>query len=260
MKTSVGEFNYSDAKMKRSWHHPILVWGSCEPHGEHLPYLTDSILAASIAYDSIMKTDIIDSFLILPAISYGSQNIGQTNKKFCIHMSSNTQYMILRDMVSSLLKQDIHDLIIINGHNGNNFKSIVRDIEQEFEYSFKIYVCNYLDVVDKETLRELTGKKLCYPDDHAGFTETSLMLHYLSDAVEMDLTTDDESKDFYGNAKSYKHFWSPRNWDDNSYMTRVGFAGEATAEDGEKIAEYITDELSKELKQIAYETNTKKNF
>lgn len=253
MKTCLSDINFTDVTTHYySWKVPIITWGSCEPHGEHLPYATDGLLANIITYESVEKTGLENIFMVLPPICFGSQNVGQTNKRFCLHVSSTTQLYFLRDIVRSLVNQSFHCLVIINGHNGNDFKLLVRDIENEFP-GFKIYVCNYLSVLDKEKTRELVHKKLDYEDDHAGFTETALMMYYYDNLVDTQYIIKDDSCDKKLPKKDLQYFWTPRDFDIYAYNTRIGYAGEASAKDGKILSEYITDEISSELIKISKE-------
>ena len=247
-KVNIVNSNWNDVKQMTTFQIAVLPWGACEPHGEHLSYCTDTLLASIISYDSVMKTKDHEKFMILPCVSFGSQNPGQTNKCFCIHMSIETQKMLLKDIVKSLEKQGVNHLVIVNGHNGNNFKTIVRDLEFEFE-GFKIYVCNYLDIANHEWIVNNVYENAPKVDDHAGFTETSLMLHYFGDLyVDKDALQPIDEIEIY--KETSKVLWTPRDWDIYSHNTRIGYAGDATEKYGEILAEHITDELSKELDKI----------
>lgn len=223
---------------------PIVPWGSIEPHGEHLPYITDSILAGNIAIDSATKSS--KTCLLLTPVSMGSQNPGQFDKPMCIHFSQDTQKAVLSDIVASLRRHGFTRLVVINGHNGNSFKGIVRDLE--FKYpDFKIYVCNYLDVVEKMK----PSDTIPFPeiDDHAGFTETSLMMHYAPTLMDLSRSASGvPDKTNY----ALSTMWTPREWDQYSINTRIGDASMASASYGEEIADFVTTEIARDLESIAW--------
>lgn len=226
----------------------ILPWGSFEPHGLHLPYMTDSLLASLVAVMATDKTEELKyKFMILPCVNMGSQNPGQTNKKFCIHYSSTTQFNVLVDIVDSLFNQGIKKLVIINGHNGNNFKVIVRDIENMYP-DFKIFVCNYLDIIEES--KEKFKSVIDFPeiDDHAGFTETSLMMAYLPFFVKEEYLHTQPMKE--ETTQKIRGMWTPRNWDEISTFTNVGDPSTSSAESGELLMEYVTNIISKSLIDI----------
>lgn len=247
---AVKELNYTDVKESPYfyWNVAVLPWGSIEPHGEHLSYMTDTLLAHSIAYGAVKKASIEynNRFIILPSISMGQQNLGQVNKKFCINYSLETISCVLYDTVKSLSENGINKLVIINGHNGNDFKPIVRDLATEFP-EFRIYVCNYLSIVEEnkncDELKEIPFTKI---DDHAAFTETSLMQFYYPQFTFMNNLKTEYEVPFVtlGNRKEIEGVWSPRNFDKASINTRIGDVGFASGVHGAKIAEFVTDKLS----------------
>ena len=108
----------------------ILPWGATEPHNLHLPYMTDCILSQAVAVDAAQRA--LDRYgvrcMVLPPVMMGSQNPGQRDLPFCIHYRYETQQAILRDIVDSLSHQGMRRLLIINGHGGNSFKQMIRDI------------------------------------------------------------------------------------------------------------------------------------
>ncbi len=112
----------------------ILPWGATEPHNLHLPYLTDCILSHDVAVDAAKKAK--ERFdircMVLPPILMGSQNPGQRELKFCIHSRYETQKAILSDVINSLDAQGFNKLVIINGHGGNSFKNMIRDLSLDY--------------------------------------------------------------------------------------------------------------------------------
>lgn len=240
---------------------PILPLGSHEPHGEHLPYTTDSILAEAVAnavsekanekYANILYGKAKDLFegicYLLPTMSLGSQNVSQVvNYELCLHFNTETQKSVLDDIAASLTRQGIYTLFVINGHNGNAMKGIIRDMMVKYP-RFKIYLCNYLDVVDKHR-DELKNEDVIkyYLDEHAGYTETSLMLYVNPDLVYLENIKDESP----GLPKPGGEFWAPSDWKKRSVNTRVGTVGMASKNAGEKIFEFVTDKLSDEIVEI----------
>ena len=108
----------------------ILPWGATEPHNLHLPYMTDCILSHAVAVDAAERA--LNRYgvrcMVLPPVMMGSQNPGQRDLPFCIHYHYETQFAILKDIVASLAHQGMRRLLIINGHGGNSFKQMIRDI------------------------------------------------------------------------------------------------------------------------------------
>ena len=150
----------------------ILPWGATEPHNLHLPYMTDCILSHDVAVDAalIAKQKYGVNCMVMPPIGMGSQNPGQRELPFCIHTRYETQKAILTDIVSSLYVQGVRKLIIINGHGGNTFKSMIRDLSVDYP-DFLTASSEWYTVLKVKDYFE-------NPGDHADEVETSVMMHY----------------------------------------------------------------------------------
>jgi len=216
----------------------VLPWGATEPHNYHLPYLTDCYLAHDIATDSVAKawSKYKVRGMIFPPIPLGAQNPGQKELPFCIHARYETQRMVLTDIVDSLHLQGIHLLVLMNGHGGNSFKPMVRDLT--FEYPDMTIVCvDWFAVEPQKNHFEIF-------DDHAGEMETSVMMHYHPELVKLERAGSGESKPFNINGLNNKVGWVPRHWGETTKDTGVGDPRKATAEKGRIFAEIVTDKIA----------------
>ena len=127
--------------------------------------------------------------MVMPPVPFGAHNPGQRELPFCIHTRYATQQAILEDIVSSLHVQGFRKLLILSGHGGNNFKGMIRDLA--FEYpDFLIAAANWFEVVSPKGYFEAEI------DDHAGESETSVMMHYHPELVNLAEAGDGESKPF----------------------------------------------------------------
>lgn len=223
----------------------ILPWGATEPHNFHLPYGTDNLASSSIALDSARKAQQEGvRCIILPTIPLGSQNPGQTEMPFCIHTRYETQKAILTDIVDSLHHQNYHKLVIINGHGGNSFKNMIRDLAIDHP-DFTIIIVNWYDIVSQSAYFE-------QKDDHAGEMETSVIMHYHPQLV-LPLTEagNGEATPFAIEAINNKTGWTPRNWQKTTKDTGVGNPKAATAEKGKRYAEAVSDQIAGLLIEFA---------
>src|SRR5215212_2184542 len=107
----------------------ILPWGATEAHNTHLPYATDNfqterigIEAAEMAWRSGAKV------LVLPTVPWGV-NTGQREIPFCLNLNPSTQAQILRDLLETLEQHGIRKLVLLNGHGGNEFRAIIRELQ-----------------------------------------------------------------------------------------------------------------------------------
>lgn len=229
--------NYGTIKGKE-YDFAILPWGATEPHNNHLPYFTDCYLAYSIAIDS--STQAFKKYgirgMVLPPIPLGSQNPGQTTQPFCLHGRYETQCLILRDIVASLSRCKINKLLIMNGHGGNNFKNMIRDINIDYP-DFVLASCEWFKVEPQEGYFEL-------PDDHAGEMETSVMMHYYPHLVELDKAGDGAVNQFNIDAFNQGIVWVPRHWEKIAPDTGAGDPRRSTAEKGKQFARVVTNKLA----------------
>lgn len=224
----------------------ILPWGATEPHNLHLPYLTDCILPHDIAVDAAnlaLKRSGVHC-MVMPPVPFGAHNPGQRELPFCIHTRSATQQAILTDIVASLYVQGIRKLVIISGHGGNSFKGMIRDLA--FEYpDFVIAATNWFEVVSPKGYFEAEM------DDHAGESETSVMMYYHPELVNLDEAGEGESKPFAITSLNEKVAWVPRHWDKATVDSGVGNPKKASAEKGERYVKPIIEKLAKLFEEMA---------
>lgn len=147
----------------------VLPWGATEAHNYHLPYGTDNFEtdalvqeAASLAWQREARV------IVLPTIPVGV-NTGQHDIKLTLNFNPSTQQSILEDLIEGLDNHGIFKLLIVNGHGGNDFKQIVREVGSLYP-DMLISTCNWFQSIDKETIFENQG-------DHADEMETSLMMY-----------------------------------------------------------------------------------
>lgn len=225
----------------------VLPWGATEPHNLHLPYLTDAILSHDIAVDAaiLAREKYGVKAMVLPPLPLGSQNPGQRELKFCIHYRQSTQEAVLTDIVSSLLNQGIDKLIIINGHGGNSFKGVIRDLAVEKPQML---------VAAGEWYRAAPAKDFFdNPGDHADELETSVMMHYHPELVRLSEAGSGASTGFAVSSLSQGVAWIPRNWAKVSTDTGIGDPRGATAEKGKAFAAAVAGRFAELFRDIANE-------
>ncbi len=223
----------------------VLPWGATEAHNYHLPHGTDVIQAsefaaeaARLAYNQGAKP------IVLPTIPFGN-NGQQLDQVATIHCSTSTAQSILRDVATSLTTQGIDRLVILNGHGGNEFKPLIRDLQ--FEFNLLVVVLNFwtaaTDVHDA-TFEERTG-------DHANEMESSLMLHLREDWVVMEQAGDGRCNPF--KLKTIKEVggWTPRPWSQVHPDTGSGDPSKATAEKGSTYFTAVSQAISKLLIELS---------
>lgn len=221
----------------------ILPWGATEAHNYHLPFGTDSIETEYIARLSAQKAwDKGIRPVVLPVVPYGV-NTSQLDIYMTINMNPTTQLKVLEDILTSLSSHGINKLIVFNGHGGNDFKALIRELQPRFPGIFLIQL-NWFEVVPLNQYFEAAG-------DHANEMETSIMMHIVPNLV---LPLEEAGK---GNAK-FPRFtarkegwvWFPRAWTQVTEDTGIGDPQKASAEKGLKYLEAITDKIADFLVEL----------
>ncbi len=240
----LGVENYGNVK-DIQYSYAVLPWGSTEPHNYHLPYITDCYIAHDIAVDAVGKawSKYGIKGMVLPPIPLGAQNPGQIQLPFCIHTRYETQQHVLNDIIVSLRCQGFKTLIIMNGHGGNSFKAMIRDFTLEYP-DITIVNCDWFTVEKREGYFE---ERI---DDHAGEQETSVMLHYHPELIDLEMAGNGESHPFKMTSLNEKVGWVPRDWGHTSIDTGVGNPKKATAQKGAKYANVVTDKIALLFKEL----------
>jgi creatinine amidohydrolase len=221
----------------------VLPWGATEAHNFHLPYGTDNIETEAIAARAAERAwQNGAKVVVLPNVPFGV-NTGQLDIPLCINMNPSTQALVLRDVATALAGQGIPKLVVLNGHGGNDFRQMIRELQ--VQVSLFLCTISWFKVVDpKEFFSDL--------GDHGGELETSVMLHVAPDQV---LPLSDAGS---GAAKRFKitgfregWAWAPRKWTDVTADTGVGNPAKATAEKGKRYVEIVTAKIADFFAELA---------
>jgi len=221
----------------------ILPWGATEPHNFHLPYGTDvyetTALAersAEIAWKKGAKV------VTLPTVPFGV-NTGQLDLRLAINMNPSTQFTLLVDIASALAGQGVKKLLILNGHGGNDFKQMIRELSTKVD----LFVCTinwWTCVKSAEFFDE--------PGDHAGEMETSIMMSLHPDLLRpLPEAGSGKSRKFRIAGLRDGWAWAPRHWREVTDDTGTGDPKAATAEKGEKFLRAVSERIGGFLVELA---------
>lgn len=221
----------------------VLPWGATEAHNYHLPYSTDNFEAEAVAAASAEKAWNSGSrVIVLPVIPFGV-NTGQLDIGLCINMNPSTQAAVLGDVVEVLERSGVEKLVILNGHGGNDFRQMIRELQP----GTKVFLStvNWYSIVDPASHFTDTG-------DHAGELETSVCMHIIPKFVRP-LTEAGSGSENPSRIRAFreKWAWAPRQWSKVSADTGIGNPLAATAEKGSRYFEAVTDKLSGFLCELA---------
>ena len=222
----------------------ILPWGATEAHNYHLPYGTDNFEATFIAEKSAEIAWSQGAHpIVLPTIPIGV-NTGQPDILLDINLNPSTQLAILRDIITVLDRQEIHKLLILNSHGGNDFKTLLRELGLQFP-NMLLVTCNWFQALDKSQYFENGG-------DHADEMETSIILHLLPHLVlPLELAGDGAAKKPKIEAFKQGWAWSERKWSQVTADTGIGDPKKSTAEKGALYLEELTKTLGNFIYQLS---------
>ena len=175
--------------------------GALEQHGSHMAMCVDAALtkamAGATAEALTADTDGALEGIVCSAINFGYRSQQRSGGGFHLSgttsLSGTTIISLARDICYSLIEDGARKIVFMNGHY-ENYQFIFEGAELALEKAsaegiknVKIQLLSYWDFVDDATIQEL------YPDgftgwdlEHAGVMETSLMLLFYPDLVDMD--------------------------------------------------------------------------
>ncbi len=222
----------------------VLPWGATEAHNWHLPYATDSLQneaiaaeAGGIAWKKGAKV------AILPNIPFGVQT-GQLDIPFCINLNPSTQLRMLDDIISSLEGVGVLKFVIMNGHGGNEFRQMLRELQAKHPRMF-LSTLNWYQAHTGVGIIDEIG-------DHADERETSLLLHLHPELVlpkkDWGAGTDNAWK---LKAMREKWAWAQRAWTKATNDTGSGDPKLSTAEKGERYFKAIAGRVAEYLVELA---------
>lgn len=222
----------------------ILPVGSTEAHGMHVPYGSDT-LHSTIVSERICERAWEQGArpILLPTIPYGVQ--GNT-RNFPLTINVRQQHIdsIITDIIESLEFHKIFKLIIVNGHGGNDFKPLLRDIYPRA----KVFV-SLVDwwKVGSDKAKEIFEKS----GEHADEMETSVDMALFGHLVHLGDANDGSfnTSRFEAIEKGWVSIARP--WHLVTKDSTHGDPRKATMEKGEKYVELVVERLTKFIVEIS---------
>lgn len=147
----------------------VLPIGSFEQHGAHLPLVTDTVVACTIAREVAAAYPVHR----LPPVTVSCSH-EHSAWPGTVSISAATLYAVVRDIADSLRRSGIGSLILVNGHGGNY---VLRNVVQE-SAGTGIRMALFPGSADWDSARARAGVQTSsYSDMHAGEVETSILLY-----------------------------------------------------------------------------------
>jgi creatinine amidohydrolase len=221
----------------------VLPWGATEAHNFHLPYGTDTIESERIAAEAArLAWEAGASVVVLPAVPFGVQTM-QLDIPFCLNLDPSTQAAILADLVHSLEGQGVRKLVVLNGHGGNDFRAIIRELQPRT----RVFLCtlDWFRCVDPRAF-------FTTPGDHAGELETSVMQHLAPELV-LPLEEAGPGRERRSRITALREgwAWAPRRWTRVTDDTGIGDPSAATPEKGAAFTRAVIERIAGFLVELA---------
>lgn len=223
----------------------VLPWGSCEPHGLHLPYGCDTITAERFAVIGCSKArDKGARVILLPSIP-----IGTTSNLFgfplTLHLAPTTQLAILKDTLRALEAHRIYKLVLFNGHGGNEFKALLRELYGQTKvHVFLMEITSLVSDSIGRVCEDTAG-------EHANEGETACLLALAPELVHLEWADAGRVRAPRLDAMKKRCLWTVRPWHLLTENSGYGNAAKATAAKGRVIVEEGTDRMAQALVELA---------
>ncbi len=215
----------------------MVLFGSCEQHGYHMPLDTDNIIGLELGTRIAALTDLI----LLPPINYGQV---WSAHKFpgTIALSERTLEYLIRDILISVQRNSPRNIVLYSAHNGNFtcFKKVARNLKDEFDWN-NIW---YFPVEYSEKVLNLQESKSCDVSIHAGEIETSMLMAIRPDLVNLALSSNEFP--VHLEDRNYR----PIYWNEIIHSGSFGDNQFANAEKGRKILDIIVSETAEKINRL----------
>lgn len=211
----------------------ILPIGSCESHGDHLPFGIDAMIAYDLALAVAAR---IERTMVLPPIWYGMSH-HYRHQPMCVSVTTDTNIAVYRDVLESIVHWGFRKILVINGHDGNIpcIEVAAQDIKIKHpEIGIAVLGAWWtagLAMLPKDMWQHYQGY------GHGGEAETSVAL-----AVVPDLVDPSRARGMVDEKDTHvKEFWNYQELTDHGAS---GLGTAATREKGERFKAALVDHLA----------------
>ena len=214
----------------------MLVFGACENHGDHLPFGSDFIFPMELANRIAARSKEKKNIFILPAIPYGV-SLHHNEFQMTMSLEPHTLQTVIEDLFSSIIKNGIRRILVINGHDGNiaPIESAARTTKNR--HSEVVIAC-------LEAWWILVGQitrglfEVWRGLGHGGEAETSGMLAIRPDLVNMQEAPNETIPKLPGD--KIRIYWK---FDELTHTGTTGAPKKATIQKGEQALKALEDTL-----------------
>ncbi len=222
----------------------VLPIGATEPHNRHLPYGQDFLHTTEVGRRCVRDAWLAtQKVILLPSIPYGV-DCNLMDFPFAMHIRQSTLEALVDDLVRSLRHFGIRKIVILNGHGGNEFKGLIRQLQ--CDYDVHLFLINWWQV-GSDQYDHIFDR----PDDHAGELETSVAMYLYPQLVESEKAGSGASKKFRFEALNQGWVKTSRNFGKLNDHCAVGSPIMASAEKGETYLNLVCTRITRFLVELA---------
>lgn len=222
----------------------VLVAAATEPHNLHLPAGQDVHVAEIIARRCCKAAwEKAPNVLLLPSLPFGVE-CNLNAYPMAIHVSQATLDQMLREIIVSVRGHGVRKFLIVNGHGGNDFAPLVRQIQ--CDHDVHVFTANWWEI-GQDRYREFFQAK----DDHAGEMETSIALACYPEAVDLKVAGDGQARPFRFEALEKRWVRTSRAFARLNDHCGVGDPRAANADNGRRYLDLCCERLTQFMVEVA---------
>jgi creatinine amidohydrolase len=231
----------------------ILPFGILEKHGPHSPLGTDLIHVREWAARATKQ----EYAVVFPDYFYGQINEAR-QQPGTFALPSRVIYDLLEATCDEIARNGFKKIVILNGHGGN--PEFIRFFMQSFlnkRHNYAIYFYTG-GREDAEYTKEYVSKHKSEMrgDQHAGESETSVLLYYRPDLMRMDRAEKQSGAD--QKRLNIPGLYTPIWWYASFPNHYAGEGAKATTEFGKFITDHEIASFIKALKEVKADDTTLK--
>lgn len=237
--------------LEKSNHTCILPIGILEKHGPHSPIGTDLIHVREWAARAVKQ----EYAVVFPDYFYGQINEAR-HQLGTFALPSNVIMELLQATCDEIARNGFNKIIILNGHGGNpEFLHFFMQslLNKRHNYAVYLYEPDRTDSAYTAEYRKMHKSPIA-GDEHAGESETSVLLYYRPDLMRMDRAKDQSGAD--QNRDPLTNLYTPIWWYADFPNHYAGEGYMATREFGKFITDHEIASFVKALRAVKNDTKT----
>ena len=200
MSIFIGEHNWRqyDEKIRNGKPPIFLPLGSLEQHGPHLSMNVDVLLPTRMS--SVIAEKV--GGLVAPPITYGYKSQvksgGGNHLPGTTSLDGATLSAIVRDVIREFARHGARKIVAMNGHFENSMflaegiDLALRDLRYDGIRNMRVMTLSYWDFIGTDAIKQLypPNKFPGWDLEHGGVMETSMMLYWHPELVNMQAVVD----------------------------------------------------------------------